>query len=392
MSLSLVGVPLLVLLTCAIVLFSVVALVGGRRLQRAGRAKWAVYSVRTVALVLSQVMAVALVGAIVNRQYGFFVSWGDLFGTAKVTTTSQNTGASGPLLPGKNTVPNVGGSYRASGRTVYASHQSPWPKRSHVYPKSALGWGRVDMYLYGPQSHIYGQVQVLLPPNWTPHPARPYPVVEILPGFPGTFTTMTGAFGVRTVIENAVAHNKLRAPIVVSVQDHAGRDSECINSQLGQWATWLAKDVPTWLATHVGATNDPAARTTLGFSMGGYCANMLTVKYPQVFAGSISLSGYTAPAFQAPQPLQRTPAMMRTYDLAPILFAHPPRVRMWMQTDPQDLISYPATAHFLARHVQAPASVTVFVSTGVGHNFRVISDFMPPALTWLTHALPAFAK
>jgi len=388
MNLSLVGLPVLVLFVVGAIGFSLLALFGGRAAATSGRSRAVTLTIRTTALILSQVMVVALAADLVNRHYMFFVSWGDLFGTAKVTGVAQQSGSTSPLVV-KNSHPQSPGNIRGTGRGPQSN--SPWPKISHVYPLSPTGWGRVDMVLTGQQSGITGQLEVLLPPHWTPTPARAYPVIEVLPGFPGTFTTMTGAFGVRAMIENAVDQHKLHDAIIVSVTDHGARDSECINSQLGQWATWLAHDIPNWLAAHVGATTDPAARVTLGFSMGGWCANMLTVKYPNVFGGSISMGGYTAPAFQSPNPLPRTPQMMATYDIAHILFTNPPPVRMWMQTDALDQVSYPATAHFLAHKVMSPAAVTVYLTTGVGHNFRVIQYFMPPALVWLTHAMPAFS-
>jgi len=266
---------------------------------------------------------------------------------------------------------------------------SPWPANSYV-SSAGNGWKRVDMRMTGDKSHIYGAMTLLLPPNWTPNPAKPYPLLEVLPGFPGAPLVMLAQGRLNDSIQVATRTHVLAQPVVIFPQDHALRDTECINSQLGNWATWLGVDVPNWAMANLGVSADAQAHATLGFSMGAYCSSMLAVKYPNTFAASISFGGYTAPAFQAPDPIFRTPAMMQQYDIANILYTTPPRISMWMQTDPLDRISYPATSRFLAQLVPAPTRITVYVTPRQGHSMHIMQKLAPVSLAWLAQTLPAF--
>jgi enterochelin esterase-like enzyme len=338
-------------------------------------------------------MAVAIVADVINRQNAFYVSWGDLLGTAKITSVAFNGGTTKPLVgpkePARN-VPNNGGHYRAAAHFFVARTTHPWPANAQVV-RDKYGWTQVNFSMTGPRSHIFGNLSVHLPPGWSAHHSTPYPLVEVLGGFPGSVTTIFKQLGVGQVFEKAVNQRQYRPTIVVAVQNHGARDSECINSSAGQWGTWLAYDVPQWLASHVGASASRFSRAAVGFSMGGWCANMLAVKYPKVFGVSVSLGGYMQPQFDPPHPVKLTRAQAAQYDLAHILRTNPPNIRMWVQTDTSDKVSYASTIQFAKHPVKAPAALDLFVTHGAGHNLRNISYCLAFAVKWLRTVAPAFA-
>jgi enterochelin esterase-like enzyme len=387
------GLPLLLLLIGVAVAVSTVALVGIPRPSANNAARRRTKTgVRVVALLLSQVLAVGVVADMINRQNAFYVSWGDLLGTAKITSVAFHGGTSTPLVaaPSPHLARYTHGHYRAAGRAWVVSSDGAWPKSAQVV-RDRYGWTQVNFTMRGARSGVMGNVSVHLPPGWRAHPLHPYPMVEVLGGFPGSVTTIFKQLGVGQVFEKAVNLHQYRATVVVAVQNHGSRDSECINSAAGQWGTWLAYDIPNWLSSHVGTSTSRAARAAVGFSMGGWCANMLAVKYSQVFGVSVSLGGYMQPQFDPPNPIKLTPAVAAQYNLAHILRTSPPNVRMWVQTDTSDPISYASSIQFAKHPVKAPAALDLFVTHGAGHNLRNISYCLPYAVKWLKTVAPAFA-
>ncbi len=396
MGLSLLGWPLVIVLAVATLALSVLAVTGLARISVAGHSVST--PVRITALVLSQAMAIALVADVVNRQNAFYVSWGDLLGTSKITSVAYQHGKVPPLVSNPTQIRvthnshQTGHYHAASGSVIVGRTFHPWPKTAQV-SKDVYGWTRVNTTLVGPLSHITGNISIHLPPGWTPNPARAYPVVEVLGGYPGSITKIFNQLGAGQVFEEAVNQHRYRPMIVVAVQDHGfHRDGECINTSAGLWGTWLAHDVPNWLTTHLAGTTDRTARVAVGFSMGGWCANMLSVKYPSVFASSISLGGYMQPSFDPPNPVKLSAAQRAQYNLPHILATNPPNIRMWVQTDALDKLSYPSEKLFIHKSVKAPASLMLVVTKGAGHNFRSVAYALPSALTWLGHVAPAFKR
>lgn len=143
---------------------------------------------------------------------------------------------------------------------------------------------------------------VYLPPAaLTPDPPR-LPVLVFLSGQPGAPQNVMQA-GRIAAIMNAFAHaHGGRAPIVVA-PDQLGAPASnpmCVDSVLGNSATYLTVDVPTWIRTHLAVEPQPAAWAIGGFSQGGTCSIQLGAAHPDLFRSIVDVSGQERPANGTP--------------------------------------------------------------------------------------------
>lgn len=139
---------------------------------------------------------------------------------------------------------------------------------------------------------------VYLPPAYFVSPRPLLPVLVLLAGQPGSPSDWL-AGGKLTATMDAFArdHHGL-APVVV-VADGTGSEFAnplCLDSKLGNVATYLAVDVPAWTRSHLQVDPDPRAWAVGGLSYGGTCALQLATNYPQVYPTFLDLSGQVEPS------------------------------------------------------------------------------------------------
>lgn len=138
---------------------------------------------------------------------------------------------------------------------------------------------------------------VYLPPAaLLPHPVA-LPVILMLsgqPGFPGNVIT---SGNIATILDSFARTNHGVAPILVAAdQLTAPQDNPmCVDSALGNSATYLTVDVPNWIRTHLTVKTAAAEWAIAGFSQGGTCAIQLGAAHPSLFGNIIDVSGQSAP-------------------------------------------------------------------------------------------------
>lgn len=136
---------------------------------------------------------------------------------------------------------------------------------------------------------------VYLPPAYLGSTRARLPVLVLVPGQPGGPQDWLLAGRLAEVADRfAAAHDGL-APVVV-VPDVTGSDlgdTMCLDSRLGRAETYLAVDVPAWVAGHLQV--DPVRRAIGGFSFGGTCAVQLAVRRPDVYPTFLDVSGQAEP-------------------------------------------------------------------------------------------------
>src|SRR6185436_8715406 len=222
-----------------------------------------------------------------------------------------------------------------------------------------------------------------------------YPVIEAFQGYPGSPMTWPKTMNLGGVISGQVAARRMRAALIVApqVEMPAGVDTECVNGTPGnpQLETWLARDVPDWVARNLRVATDRASWASIGFSAGGWCAAMVTMLHPAQYSAAIVLGGYFRPEFGAfYQPYPPGSALAKRYDLVALAKRARTPVAIWLETSHADAVSYSSSAAFL-KASRAPTAVDAIVLQHAGHRLSLWRGLLPNSLTWLGGNIPGFS-
>lgn len=357
---SLTGTPFFVL-TVIVMISALTALFvfwnripGPRSVRMGGRLGLAVFS---------QLTAVIAVLVYVNNSMGpFYESWSDLFGGSSTppVTTSVAGGGHGHDAP-----PN-------DGKLNFTQY----------------GPGVMKAHTVGARSGVEGSLYVWLPPQYhdPAYAQTAFPVVELLPGTPGTPQAWFGTMRVQDQMQQLMAAGKVKPMIMVSAKLNTmggNTDAGCADIPgSAQTATWLAKDVPALVRANFRAAKDPSGWGIMGYSAGAYCAVNLTVQHPEAFHAAVSLSGYNTP--ESPL-VTRDPGLARANNpyLQLKLANQQPPVSFLMAGSLQDQGTVPAARALLGVLKHPGASRLLTVQSG-GHTPDVWRGMLPDALTWLS--------
>lgn len=128
------------------------------------------------------------------------------------------------------------------------------------------------------------------------------PVLIILSGQPGSpQDPLITAKLEQSLDAYAAAHQGL-APIVVSPDQLGAPDANpmCIDSPLGNSATYLTVDVPTWISANLPVLPAPEYWGIGGLSQGGTCSIQLGSAHPELFSAILDASGEEFPSLGDP--------------------------------------------------------------------------------------------
>ena len=144
------------------------------------------------------------------------------------------------------------------------------------------------------------KAMVWLPPQYFTNPDQKFPVIYLLHGVPDGVVpglpTDVGPAGlfepIKTDDAAQAAADQGHPVILVSVvSSPTNIDTECVDGVQGKWHTYLTKDVPAWVSQFprfkTGAENTAVG----GYSMGGYCAQIMALRNPQTYSLAANLSG-----------------------------------------------------------------------------------------------------
>lgn len=138
---------------------------------------------------------------------------------------------------------------------------------------------------------------VYLPPAYLVEPRPLLPVLVLVAGQPGKPRDwIDGGMLASRMNRYAADHHGL-APVVV-IPDNLGDPSHnpmCLDSRLGNAATYLQVDVPAWAGQHLQVDMAPSAWAFGGLSNGGTCALQMAVTDPGRYPTFVSLSGEDEP-------------------------------------------------------------------------------------------------
>ncbi|MDT0434824.1 alpha/beta hydrolase-fold protein [Streptomyces sp. NPDC005840] len=367
---SLTGTPFLCLLIvlCAIALVLPLGLWSRLRGPRALRA-----AVRTLMLLFAQGTAVALVFVLVNNANSLYDDWADLLGTGDHVQRAADLGTDGTGGIALNRLPEV---------------------RQRFTPATGPGMDGVRVtQLRGRVSGVDAEVYVWLPPQYD-EPAyrhRAFPVVELLPGYPGSAKAWFGSLDATRQLAPLMRDGRVAPFILVAPRTNllAGVDTGCANIPGTVNAdSWLSVDVPRMVTGNFRAEPAPRGWAVSGYSAGGHCAAKLAVAHPDRYLAAVSLSGYNDPIGERDSLAAQTPALRAANNPYLLLrrAAAPPRVALYLSGQPHD--GYEA-AVALAQTAKAPTTVhVVYVPRSAGgHTMALWRPQVVPSFRWLTQEM-----
>jgi enterochelin esterase-like enzyme len=377
---SLTGWPFLTLVAALTVGAFVVAVVA-----------WPALSGRTVRHVAARIGMLSLVSSLVlltaatqlNAQFLFFADWGDLRGALNgtVTKTSLSGGADAAA---------------AARRHVRGAAAPPGPLARALPPGGRREGDVITYTVKGPMSGISGTVVVQLPPGYLDSGSATtrYPVVETFQGYPSTPRQWIQTMHLGDVMAQQVDARRMRAALIVSPQVEVppGVDTECVNGRPGypQLETWLATDVPDWVARNFRLAADRASWATIGLSAGGWCAAMVAMLHPAQYGAAIVMGGYFRPEFSPfYEPYGPGSALADRYNLVALARHNPPPVAVWLETSHSDPVSYQSTRALL-KAARTPLAVDAVVLQHAGHRIGLWQGLLPESLSWLGANLDGF--
>ncbi|MFE9625020.1 alpha/beta hydrolase [Streptomyces sp. NPDC006527] len=378
---SLTGTPFLTTLIALAVLAVALPLLLWSRLRgpRVLRA-----AARMLMLLFAQGTAVALVFVLVNNSNNLYDDWDDLLGTGNHVQQAADLGPDGTGGIALERLPRV--------RQTFTRAGGPGMR--------AAGGVRVTQ-LEGRVSGVNAEVYVWLPPQYD-DPAyrhRTFPVVELLPGYPGSAKSWFGTLRAHEQLLPLMKEGKVAPFILVAPRTTLlpGVDTGCANIPGTVNAdSWLSIDVPRMVMDNFRAEPAPRGWAVAGYSAGAHCATKLTVAHPDRYRAAVSLSGYNDPVAERASLTAQNPSLRERNNPCVLLreAAQPPAVALYLSGQPDDGYE---DGMALEREAKAPTTVHVVhvPKSAGGHTMALWRPQVVPAFRWLTvqtgqaHALNA---
>lgn len=254
----------------------------------------------------------------------------------------------------------------------------------------------------GRLSHLTRTTYVYLPPQYFQQPYRQYrfPVIELIPGFPGVPQDWINVVGV-TQAFLTLLRDHLAKPAVLVMPDANGGPRvslQCLNVVRGpQDATFLAVDLPEHLAREIRVQPSGRAWGIAGYSEGGYCAANLALLYPSRYGYAGVLSGYFRPFWdrlgtppRTVNPFGHNAGLRRKNTPQLRVTALPVYVHIpdfWLGAGSGDPRDVNAARSFQRVLLLRQPTAQVHLADGGGHTMATWRALIPPMLEWMTPLL-----
>jgi enterochelin esterase-like enzyme len=237
---------------------------------------------RVIAACLAFIPAMVFGIAAVNKYYDYYQTWGALYNDLSGQTTSIPHLSEAGL--GKGTAGSVKGLIaRSSDAQIDAQY-------GLIFTAD----------ISGHRSHISRQALIYLPPQYfsKAYASYRFPVIELLHGSPGQPSAWVNVMNVVPIYLQAMSSGKADPAVLVMPDTDGGLQYglQCLNDPGGlQDMTFVAEEVPDWVAANLRVEKPGAAWGIAGYSEGGYCAANIALQHPNLFGYAGSLSGYFSP-------------------------------------------------------------------------------------------------
>ncbi|MDO5747569.1 MAG: alpha/beta hydrolase-fold protein [Actinomycetaceae bacterium] len=338
---------------------------------------------RKLRLVLSQALWVSLsclcvlvmVIGVLNRANDWYPTWRSF--TINVSTTSVDTHSTSPL--------------QTLSAKMWEEYEPTHAQSSFHITKhlDVLKAGKKTKGTYiavtipsNKSGYRSNKTLIWIPPSYESHPKRHYPVLLALHGYPNGPQVYKDVLDIDTKLTTLVDEHAIRESIVVMPTVFPDNiDTECVDTADGSFnvETFLTQDVISWVRTHLRTAKDPHAWASFGYSAGGWCASMLSVRHPRLFPLSVNLSGYFSPDFSQGRLLENDDT---SYELGPITQRQKESIKMFFWSAKDDRKSMKSLHEFLP-HVAKPTVLTHSLIEAGGHSWPVWHRGSIEGLRWL---------
>ncbi|WP_326785391.1 alpha/beta hydrolase [Streptomyces sp. NBC_00151] len=328
---------------------------------------------RLLMLLFVQGTAISLVFVLVNNANNLYDDWADLLGTGNHVQQAADLGVDGTGGISLKNLPPVRQTFRQAGG-----------------PRMRQAGGVRVTDLRGRISGVNAEVYVWLPPQYD-EPAyrhRAFPVVELLPGYPGSAKAWFGSLRVHEQLRPMMLDGRVAPFILVAPRTNllARADTGCANIPGTVNAeSWLSIDVPRMVMDNFRAEPAPDGWATVGYSAGAHCATKLAVAHPDRYRAAVSMSGYNDPRGERSSLAGRTLELRRRNNPLLLLRAAPvhPRIALYFSGESGDGYQAGTAIQAIAK---PPTSVDVVLlprSAG-GHDMGLWRPQLPEVFRWLT--------
>ncbi|MEV8035661.1 alpha/beta hydrolase-fold protein [Streptomyces sp. NPDC086182] len=328
---------------------------------------------RLLMLLFAQGTAISLVFVLVNNANNLYDNWADLLGTGNHVQQAADLGTDGTGGISLRSLPRMRQTFRpADGKRM----------------RQAGGVRVTD--LKGRVSGVDAEVYVWLPPQYH-EPAyrhRKFPVVELLPGYPGSAKAWFGSLRVHEQLLPMMTDGRVAPFILVAPRTNllARADTGCANIPGTVNAeSWLSIDVPRMVTDNFRAESAPNGWATAGYSAGAHCATKLAVAHPDRYRAAVSMSGYNDPKGERSSLAGRNLELRRRNNPYLLLRADRihPRIALYFSGESGDGYEAGAAIQAIAK---PPTNVDVVLlprSAG-GHDMGLWRPQLPEVFRWLT--------
>ncbi|MFH8380413.1 alpha/beta hydrolase [Kitasatospora sp. NPDC018058] len=338
---------------------------------------------RLVMIMFCQVTAVLMVFVMVNNANLIYGNWDDLLGTGDHVRAVPSVP---PADPAAGTAQN--------GQSGDAGKQPPKVLQKFGGVNDPAVPGDVQKTeLKGQVSGVDGEVLVWLPPQYN-DPAfkdKKFPVVELIPGYPGSSSTWYGTLKVSEQLKPLMQQGKVAPFILVSPRtlllgNHQDAGCTDIPGKINADA-WITRDVPQMVMDNFRADPSSDRWAIAGYSAGAHCAAKLSVAHPNRYRAGIAMSGYNDPATEGDSLVGKDPKLREANNPVNILKTaqQPPKVALLVSGAKGDGYE---DGQAIAAVAKEPTKVQVEESTGP-HTTDMWKRMVPSAFEWLTTIIPA---
>ncbi len=343
---------------------------------------------RVLAACLAFIPAMAFGIAAVNKFYDYYQTWGGMI--------SDLTGQ------GANTIPK----YTVAGKGSNKQFDKDIGRITSKAEDAEVGY-LFQTTVTGERSHLTRDVYVYLPPQYFQKPYAQYrfPVIELLHGSPGDPQAFLDVLGLIPTFLSLLEAHPADAAVLVMPDTDGGLQYElqCLNDPGGiQDMTFVAQDVPDYIARLVRVQPPGRAWGLAGYSEGGYCAANIALQDPEHYGAAGVMSGYFAPilsqvpAGNKPGGTPHQVDVFRGYPALQVLntpqeYLSQVPVRelpsFWLAAGGEDKSDVSAAISFRRLLLARLAKVPLLIVPGGGHQASVWRAALGPMLAWMTPQL-----